>query len=459
MRMVKSTCAVLISALTCSAVSAAEYYDVIDLGRLGDDTLALNQRASYTFALNANGLVAGYSFGQYPHPDGESDALFGNRPVSYAGTANTAPVSLLADDYSGVGAAFGMNDTGMLVGEVRPHVQEDITDDDGNVTGTRTVLKDTQAVIFQNGATTFLEFGDDYTAFMRAFDVNNSGWMVGEGQRILTRNDDNSIATSGGRGFLYDINNTTITNLEPSSGTDGINFSNATTINNAGFFAGVSTILNADNASIRRGYIASINSPETLTPVEALGGYVHRVNDINESNVVVGIAALEGESGINLQFSKYAGFITDTATGEVTNIGYLVDTLEQSNAIGINDAGVVVGSARLTSSPASYAGVIYENGQLGDLNKRIDCDAGWVIGEAKAINNAGEIIGFGAFLQEQTDGRMLHEPRAYKLVPRTEPVNQSCNTTTTPDSGSGSLGWSAGLLLLLGFARRRQNQK
>jgi probable HAF family extracellular repeat protein len=64
-----------------------------------------------------------------------------------------------------------------------------------------------------------------------------------------------------------------------------------------------------------------------------------------------------------------------------------------SSASDINDAGQVVGSA---GNPAGVTrAILYSNGAMQDLNTLLPAGSGWILREASAINNAGEIVGFG----------------------------------------------------------------
>ncbi|MCW5557440.1 MAG: hypothetical protein KIT22_06380 [Verrucomicrobiae bacterium] len=60
--------------------------------------------------------------------------------------------------------------------------------------------------------------------------------------------------------------------------------------------------------------------------------------------------------------------------------------------VDINDSGVAVGNVETSFERRA---VIYRDGELIDLNALIP-SAGWVLEEAQAINNAGQIVGLGS---------------------------------------------------------------
>lgn len=75
-----------------------------------------------------------------------------------------------------------------------------------------------------------------------------------------------------------------------------------------------------------------------------------------------------------------------------------------STAYDINNAGLIVGES------GGHA-ILWENGQLKDLNSQIPANSGWVLQNARAINHRGQIVGKGTF-NGQTRAFML-KPNAY----------------------------------------------
>jgi probable HAF family extracellular repeat protein len=78
----------------------------------------------------------------------------------------------------------------------------------------------------------------------------------------------------------------------------------------------------------------------------------------------------------------------------------------QSYAYAINNLGQTVGAS--DSSASGQLAVVFERGEVRDLNRLIPAGAGWLLTEAQDINDSGEIVGTGI-----VDGRV----RAFLLVP------------------------------------------
>ena len=112
------------------------------------------------------------------------------------------------------------------------------------------------------------------------------------------------------------------------------------------------------------------------------GGTSSQALGINDSGLVVGFSTIA--SGATHAF-LYNGMMHDLGTlGQGTF----------SEALGINASGQVVGYSN-TASNAINHGFIYSNGVMNDLNGLIDPTSGWTIVEATAINGRGQIAGFG----------------------------------------------------------------
>jgi probable HAF family extracellular repeat protein len=82
----------------------------------------------------------------------------------------------------------------------------------------------------------------------------------------------------------------------------------------------------------------------------------------------------------------------------------------------INDAGVVVGQIRLGSG--DFRAGVSEGDMMRDLNELIPWDSGWILGDAHAINDVGQVVGSG-----QIGGSGPN--RAFLLTPIPEPATLS----------------------------------
>lgn len=77
--------------------------------------------------------------------------------------------------------------------------------------------------------------------------------------------------------------------------------------------------------------------------------------------------------------------------GKLTEVGDLGGGL--SEFWDINNKGQAVGDSIYPNGDSHS--ILYENGQLIDLNDRISADAGWVLLSAVGINERGQIAGTG----------------------------------------------------------------
>jgi probable HAF family extracellular repeat protein len=178
--------------------------------------------------------------------------------------------------------------------------------------------------------------------------------------------------------------------------------------------------------------IASIFSNGTVTHLGTLPGTPARsiAFAINASGQVAG-------TSYNSDNSVAQGFIY--SNGAMTSVG-AIRGYNQSWAYGIDDLGQVVGTTARPSSVSwpgddgiYYHAFISTNGQMTDLNSQIDPSSGWKLVEANAINNAGQIVGYGYSSGVQ---------EAFLLTPTPEP-------STFALLGIGAIG-------LFGYAWRRR---
>jgi probable HAF family extracellular repeat protein len=189
-----------------------------------------------------------------------------------------------------------------------------------------------------------------------AFAINDSGQAVGAAEGI----------------FLY--SNGTVIKL----GRDA-----AYGINNAGQIVGV---LNTNSAFLYDN--GAITNLGTLP-----GDNYSSAEDINDLGQVVGYS---GPSGI----SDTTAFLYSSTTGMIS-LGRLFSTDSYSVALGINNEGQVVGwsgtnSNFYTTSGEGIRAFLYSDGIMQDLNSLIAPGSDFILTQAQAINDRGEIVGAGS---------------------------------------------------------------
>jgi probable HAF family extracellular repeat protein len=294
---------------------------------------------------------------------------------------DVTPLGILPGDDNSL--ARGINDAGQVVG----------------VSGTN--LGTQHAFFWENGSMT--PIGTLGGTESVATGINNSGTVAGYAQ------------TSDGSYHAFTWRDGTFTDL----GTNGSNGSYAYAINDAGKVAGSLLIgfnqvpqavsWNNNNGITILGDLNSnaegINNPGkvvgtmstssgydhaflwykngTRTDLGTLGGVVSIANGINEAGKVIG-------SSLTSNGIQHAALWQN---GSITDLGTLGGNT--SYASGINNAGKVVGTAQ-TSTGVDHAFLWY-SGIMTDLNSKLQPNSGWVLSSAWAINNSGQIVGFGAY--------------------------------------------------------------
>jgi probable HAF family extracellular repeat protein/T5SS/PEP-CTERM-associated repeat protein len=239
--------------------------------------------------------------------------------------------------------------------------------DSGQVVGTSlTVSGYSGAFLWQNGAMQNLgTLGG--TGSSGAWGINNSGQVVG-----FSIN-----STPPMHAFLWNGGMTDLGALG-----DGASYAYA--VNDAGQVAGWAKVGTyptiSEHAFLWNGSMQDLGT----------GSWAHSsARGINDNGDVVGVLVNATDDDWHAFLSQGGGGIQDL--GGSLSIAY-----------DINNDGLIVGES------GGHA-VLWENGQMKDLNTLIPPNSGWVLQNARGINNKGQIVGKGTF-NGQT--------RAFLLIPQ-----------------------------------------
>jgi probable HAF family extracellular repeat protein len=173
-------------------------------------------------------------------------------------------------------------------------------------------------------------------------------------------------------------------------------------------------------------YVWPDNTPNlrnTPTPFLFFSGGL----DINNADQVVGSVSF---------FSISEGRMVMGVRSYLWDGDTVIDLGNNSSAIGINDATIVVGSSRINTT-TSHAS-LWEDGKWFDLNTLIPANSGWELLSASKINNKNQIIGTGKFNGES---------RSFLLTPEVTPEAQSVPEPTAALGVLGLGGLGIGLRL------------
>ena len=278
----------------------------------------------------------------------------------------------------------------------------------------------------------------------RAYSINNSGQVVGE----------SNTATNGFRGFLYSAGamtdvgslggSTSVANWINDAGqiagdsqtslfrghaflktgpamtdlgTLGGRNSRAITVNNQGLVGGC-----ADTPTAVRAYLYGTTMTEitSLTGdfscVYAINGLGHAVGETLRTDFTThGFLYNGATTDLGTLGGRYSNAFNINGAGQIVGESSRADrtihafmysggtmndlgTLEGSDsaAFGINSAGVIVGTSWIKGDTDVHA-FIYTGGKMYDLNALLPANSGWVLNEARSINDAGQIVGTGEF--------------------------------------------------------------
>ncbi len=347
---------IILAAALVADGAAATTYRITRIGTFGGtETRATD--------INDLGQVVGYSF--LP-----GDVV--SKAFLFDGTSMTR---LDGFDPDSATLAYGVNNRGEVVGH-----------------GTDPVTFETTAILWSGGEIV------DLNAELRASrstarDINDQGMVVGQA----------AVGTNFSHGFIWDGPGTgqIVGTLEGRQG--GANLG----VNNNGLAVGHSFFFgSADQAHLvtpgDHGYRTELIS----APYPALGFG----DDINDHDVIAGRA--NRGSGLHT-----AVIFTPGGQEPFIDLGTLPGA-QGSGAFDINNAGTIVGSSGDHPDWLSGHAFVYQDGRMHDLNELLVDPAGeWdVLLEALAINNRGDIVGYGLTSDGEISAFVLQVPEPSTTV-------------------------------------------
>jgi len=431
-----SALSVLITLTISLAVFSADNYQVTDLGKFDGNN-------AESFAINEQGVIVGLS-----NVVRSSNVILlpnGDLNINHAFVyQNDLLIDLGFLTIEGIpegnSAAYGINNNNIAVGFSTQTLENGEVDDDGDP-----ILIDVNVGTYYDIANLTVnplpQVDPGSPREARAISINDNNIIVGFAN--LDPPDDadangDPLSTLFDRGFFYDIASDQMTIIGTLDNDDTATVV-LRAINNDGFAVGVSSQV-VDGRDTRQVFTVDLSDPSNLTLVQIFGGLVQLAWDVNSSQKIVGSAITETSGDLE-------AFVHDVQTGTTTSLGSLNDNLPFSEAFGINDSDQIVGTSQVQSSPRTTHAFIFENGTMKDLSKLIGCDTGWIIQEARAINNSGVITGNGIFQGER---------RAFALTPLAGTA-PDCDDSGSGGGGSIPLGGLYSLLLLSFFGKRNKH--
>ncbi|TSA58272.1 MAG: DUF3466 family protein [Methylophilaceae bacterium] len=258
--------------------------------------------------------------------------------------SNTSPLGTLGGNSS---YGYGINDSGQVAGY------------------SNTSNGDTHATVWSGTNTIDLGAGYGYA-------INSSGQVAGNASY-----NGNTRATLWSNGTSNDL------------GTLGGTSSFAYAINSSGQVAGESYLTGTYS------HHAVLWSNGNITDLGQNGSSAWGINDAGQ---VVG--------GANVNSSYHAILWTN---GVASDLGTLNGD-NVSTAYGINSTGQIVGNSYSTGGSPNQHGVIWYNGTVTDLNTLLSAsykNDGWVVTDAKAINDNGSILAYASNSLMGISGQVL----------------------------------------------------
>jgi probable HAF family extracellular repeat protein len=324
--------------LALALTGAAQTYTVTDLDTLGGSS-------SGARAINLNAQIAGYAYSSKT----QSNAFLysGGKMTNLGSLGGTSAIGL-AINSSGQVAGYSTLSSGSYRGFI-------------SINGTLTSVG---------------TLGGNYSD---AEGINDSGQVTG------------ASATASGETHPYLYTDGTLTDLGTLGGNSGSEWNVGEAVNNSSEVVGWS--YNAQG-----NFLAFLWSSGQMKSLGTLGGAWSQAFAINDLGQITGQAYIKNDIGADA-FLYDGGVMQDlgTITSRTGGNG------QYASGLGINSPGVVVGESTYQKNGQSivYHAFVYSNGKMQDLNRLIPTGLGWVLTTAYAINDAGQIVGYGTHNKQQ----------------------------------------------------------
>jgi probable HAF family extracellular repeat protein len=331
--------------LVSAALAAAQTYTITEIGTLKGDN------ESSGFAINNLGDVVGCSDTQTPEGYPCTGVGAGQHAFSWHKDKGMKDLGTLPG--ATVSGAIGVNDSGVVVGYSNLEGQP--------ATNFVAVQWSSTAAITSLG-------GLPGGASSAAFEINSAGEVAGD-----------SFLSSG----AVDATSWASNKIKNLGSLPKAIFTAGLAINDNGEIAGESVFSYGPpfTSHAFRWTGSSMKDLGTLP-----GGVTSIGNAINTSGVIVGQSDGAATGGL-----WHA--VLWSASNKIQDLG-LLSGGTYSMAFGVNDSGVVVGYGNIFTN-APHAFVWTAAGGMKDLNYLIPANTGWVLINANAINNVGQITGYG----------------------------------------------------------------